>query len=557
MTSCPHPLGVACGCNTPDPCLTAFTLETPDKEYIYKGDGRSLGIITLVDEFKDKKLQGIPIEFTLLGKCSVPTPGCPSGYIKVPNGDYIHTLADRQCETLTLHYRPPKTGGRTALLDAFDLILGLKGLTTLPHTDYVVNVTQCDHHDMVSCRLPDYPNTPLLLGRLSAGDVEIWVYQQYTWTAEVKLSCALKRNNIDDEKRLAERDARLANGTHRGLAIPDKEIARSFSIEGEIEVNAGGDVTQYSSQLSGGSSNLTSSKRTLKLDLSSSFSEVRDQLPLINAISGAIEMVKSSTYQSKGKESVKLVAFDFKPPVISLKGKGKTRHKTGTSFGVDQTLTAGFSPLFEFSITLDLVQAAAAYFGMQEMVKEVREQARILEEKVKSGQQGAYVGAEFNIKLATKLETEGRIKRTLDSDHPEYDFSAEGTITLTGDANVRGGAKVWIVQGAFELKGEVIAEGKCALQTAKKHEGGQNEKEFVELVFYHNGIKADVEITVAGSVGNRVDGYGNQSGPGNPSLTGYKFSAKSERKVGYKREWVWAEPMKKEDSYFRLNVLGG
>ncbi|KEA63436.1 hypothetical protein ADIMK_2401 [Marinobacterium lacunae] len=337
------------------------------------------------------------------------------------------------------------------------------------------------------------------------------------------------------------------------MAIPDKEITQGFSIEGEIEVNAGGDVTKYSSKLEGSRSNLSSSKRSLKLELSSSFNEVRDEIQLIRAISGAIEMVKSSTYQSRGKETVKLVAFDFKPPVITLKGEGKTRHKSDTSFGVDQTLSAGFNPLFEFSITLDLVQAAAAYFKVDKVVAEIREQAKILEEKVKSGQQGAYVGAEFNIALATKLETEGSIKRTMDSDHPEYDFSAESTITLTGNANVRGGAKVWIVEGAFEMKGKVIAEGKCALQTVKKNEGAKNEKEIVELVMYHNGIKAEVEITVSGGVKVNKDV---KSGDGNRTLESIKSDEKLEKKESYKKEWVWAEPIKKDSSSWRTVVIG-
>ncbi|KEA61753.1 hypothetical protein ADIMK_4210 [Marinobacterium lacunae] len=340
---------------------------------------------------------------------------------------------------------------------------------------------------------------------------------------------------------------------HRGLAIPDKEITRSFNIEGEIEVNAGGDVTKYSSKLEGSRSNLSSSKRSLKLELSSSFNEVRDEIQLIRAISGAIEMVKSSTYQSRGKETVKLVAFDFKPPVITLKGEGKTRHKSDTAFGVEHTLSAGFSPLFEFSITLDLVQAAAAYFKVDTVVAELREQAKKQEAKVKAGQQGAYVGAELEIKLTTKLETQGSIKRTLDSDHPEYDFSAESTISLTGSANMRGGAKVWIVEGAFALSGKVIAEGKCALQAVKKNAGAKNEKEIVELVMYHNGIKAEVEITVSGSVDTGKKSY---SGEGNNKIDGYRGSAEPEKKESFKREWIWANPMKKEDSNFRMDIFG-
>ncbi|KEA65585.1 hypothetical protein ADIMK_0211 [Marinobacterium lacunae] len=117
---------------------------------------------------------------------------------------------------------------------------------------------------------------------------------------------------------------------------------------------------------------------------------------------------------------------------------------------------------------------------------------------------------------------------------------------------MRGGAKVWIVEGAFALSGKVIAEGKCALQTAKKNEGAKNEKEIVELVMYHNGIKAEVEITVSGSVGMDKSNSGN----GNDGINGYKKSANNEEKKGVKREWIWAEPLNKKVSPFRINVFG-
>ncbi|MFS1873304.1 hypothetical protein FCV66_08040 [Enterovibrio norvegicus] len=550
-TDCPHPIGTVCGCNTSDPCVTAFTIDTPKGSYTYKGDGKQLPTLLLVDPLDGDKSKGVDISITLLGKCGVPSDGCPSGTIKIPGGGFIDELSNKECKSLKLHHKVKSKDQKNGFFEAFQLILGEKYVSELPFTEYVIDVSQCAGHQMQSLPVWDYPSFNTLIGPLYSGDARLYIYPEYSWKASLSFSCEEKKADLSDEQRLEERSRRIAKGTHDGLAIPNKEIIQSFTISGELEVNAGGNKTTYSSELKPSRANLTNKVESL----ADAFNNIRDQIAAIKAISDSIDMMKSGAYQKKGKDQVKLVKFELKPPTLKFVGEGKTVQKTGSSFGVEHTLTAGLDPLLDISITLDLIQAAAMYFKVGSFVADIREQAKILEEKVKEGKGGAYVGADLNVAFATSIKTEGSIKLSVDKVNPEYDFNTESTVSITGAANVRGGAKVWVFEGAFKLEGSIKAEGKCALRTRKKENSTDAEEKYVELVFYHNGIKAKVEITISGSVKNTNKGYGNQSTP-NGKWGSMMNESSLERKKTYKEEWIWCDPVPIDKSKWKTLVFG-
>ncbi|OEE89362.1 hypothetical protein A1OQ_11670 [Enterovibrio norvegicus FF-162] len=552
-TDCPHPIGTVCGCNTPDPCVTAFTIDTPKGSYTYKGDGKQLPTLLLVDPLDGDKSKGVDVSVTLLGKCGVSSDGCPSGTIKIPGGGFIEKLSDKECKTLKLHHKVKNHAQKTGLFEAFQLILGEKYVSQLPFTEYVIDVSQCAGHNMTSMPVWDYPSVNALVGPLYSGDARIYIYPEYSWKASVSLSCDQKKKSIDDDRRMEERESRVSRGTHQGLAIPEKEIVQSFTISGELEVNAGGNKTKYSSEVKSSRSNLSPTGNVESL--SDAFKNVREQVAAIQAIGQCVEMFKSGAYQKKGKNEVKLVKFDFKPPTLKLEGEGKTVQKTGSSFGVEHSLSVGLEPLFDLSITLDLLQAAAMYFKVGSFVADIREQAQILEDKVKSGMGGAYVGADLNVVFATSISTKGTIKLTVDKTNPDYDFNTESTVSVTGAANVRGGAKVWVFEGAFKLEGSIKAEGKCALRTKKKTNSTDSDAKFVQLVFYHNGIKANVEICISGSVRDDSSGFGNQSSTGG-KWGSYKKESSIVRKKTYKEEWIWCEPVPIDKSTWHTPVFG-
>ncbi|ENY3129695.1 hypothetical protein ACFXAP_003789, partial [Vibrio cholerae] len=116
---------------------------------------------------------------------------------------------------------------------------------------------------------------------------------------------------------------------------------------------------------------------------------------------------------------------------------------------------------------------------------------------------------------------------------------------------LRGGAKVWVVEGAFLLEAKVVAEGKIALRSKIK-----DKKPLVELIFFHDGIKAEVKIEVSGSVDekNTKDTSGN-SGP--DAWDYVESTTELSAKKTYTKEWIWAKALSEANSRYRTTLIGG
>ncbi|MCY9829468.1 hypothetical protein OTK54_25525, partial [Vibrio chagasii] len=180
-------------------------------------------------------------------------------------------------------------------------------------------------------------------------------------------------------------------------------------------------------------------------------------------------------------------------------------------------------------------------------VAEIREQALKLEEKVKAGQAGAYAGAEFFIDLSSKLDVTGTLIQKVKGP-TEYGLSTLANVALSSDVNVRGGAKVWVVEGAFQLSAQIKAECFCALRSINKDDESK-----VELVFFHKGIKAIVKIETSASTKSEDDKYGQGSG----GFGAARGSTKAESSLSYtkEKEWTWVKSLSEKDSPYRTTLM--
>ncbi|EOW2078842.1 hypothetical protein [Vibrio mimicus] len=125
------------------------------------------------------------------------------------------------------------------------------------------------------------------------------------------------------------------------------------------------------------------------------------------------------------------------------------------------------------------------------------------------------------------------------------------TVTLSSLVNLRGGAKVWVVEGAFLLEAKVVAEGKIALRSKIK-----DKKPLVELIFFHDGIKAEVKIEVSGS----VDGKNTKDTSGNSGRDAWMNAdspVEASTKKTVTKEWIWAKALSETNSRCRTTLIGG
>lgn len=554
-TDCPHPIGTVCGCNTSDPCVTAFTIETPTGTHTYQGDGKQLPTMVFVDPLENGKAKGVDISVTLLGKCGLPSDGCPSGTIKIPGAPpgtgFVEALSDKECKSVTLFNKVPEHLQRTGLLDAFKLILGERYLSELPYTEYVIDVTQCAGHEMQMKPLWDYPDFSTYIGPLYTGDARIWIYPEYSWSSKTTLSFKKELKARADEARYEDRNAQIEAGTYTGLPMPEREIIKAFTITGEIGVNAGGYETTYASSVK--ASTATPTDRHHAYNLTEKFAEIVKKVPMLKAVASVLGKMKEMTYVNAGADKIELFSYDFTPPTISLEGKGKMVQKSNGSFGTDHSVGVGLKPIYGAKITLDLIQALAAYFKVGKWVKDIREEAAKFEKRVKEGNNGAYAGAELKVELASQLSTEGTISRKVNASNTDYAFQAETSVTIKGTAGLWAGTKVWMFEGLFKVEGVIIAEAKCALRTTTDKNGPDKEDKYVELVFYHEGIKANVEITVSGGVKNDRE----KNSRMNRGKDSFKVESNIEKKEKvYKEEWVWVDAVSIDQSDWKIPVFG-
>ncbi|WP_284509803.1 hypothetical protein, partial [Salinivibrio costicola] len=386
-----------------------------------------------------------------------------------------------------------------------------------------------------------------ILGKLLDDSLSFKVYPKVVLESDLTLSFTKEAKEKSDEERTARYEEYLRNGgaeAHHRTEIPKDEIKNKFSLEGSLSIKEGSSETKYGATLEYENSNYMHT-RNLKME----FQGIRDQLKLISSIIDTVDMVKSGMYEDKddkdkGEEDIKLVSWEFKPPVLKLGGSQTTTlSDKGQLITVGKT-TLSLDPLFDFSITLDLILAAAAYFKIKNLVQKLREEAKKLEDKVKAGQQGAYFGAEFFVMAATSIKTEGSIE-CVPNKSPTYAFDAEQAVTMTTEIGIRGGFNAWVLEGMFELNGGVVAKAKCVLK-------GKEDK--TELIFCHEGIMAYVNIKVMlGGDEEKGEASSNQGGRGG---LGKGDNSPDTDKRETKQEWVWVTPLSADDSPYRTTLFG-
>ncbi|MBF4326572.1 hypothetical protein EAY16_14405 [Vibrio anguillarum] len=214
---------------------------------------------------------------------------------------------------------------------------------------------------------------------------------------------------------------------------------------------------------------------------------------------------------------------------------------------VDGKVTLGLDPLIGFELKLDMLMAAAMYFKLGNVVQTVREKAAELEQRVKEGK----AGAEFDITLKAALSAKGSIQYTPQK-APTYDFEAEVEMPIKGDLNARSGLRVWMMEGAFNVNAEsnVNAKGMLALTTETKDPNAR-----VELVFYHGGIWAEVLLETSTDINTNYTDSSNGD-VGWDGVLGSEETQEQSNSTKIKEKWQWVEAKSKQDSEYRVVVIG-
>lgn len=549
MANCNHKaIGVTCNCGTADPCLISYTITANGQDYQYQAGGSYLPTILLIDSpnANGEGTQGVDIAIALDGACSAADPTCPSGEVRQEESEFKETVSDQECKNIHLYYQSNDITADITLGQSINQIFMPPGDLKV-YTPYTFEVVQKNHKQS---------STPPKLGLISLFDslaalgstsqAYIHVYPE----SKIEGEFTIKGKKKEDEPVNNQGQVALLEPTHLSTDFKDgydpsqtkNRFLEMFEIEGELKVNSGAGVAlEYTYPASG-----------KQKDIRAEFEKSMEDIQLLTALSEVSGVIMDGVYAPEDEKTgknlkkegdVKLIGYEVNLPEITISGEGKAIvHDNAITY--DKNFTLAATPLIGFKVTLDLIQAAATYFQMGKVVAEVREQAEKLEEDVKAGKTGAYAGAEFEISIETNVNTNIAFEATMGSPI-DYDFAdAEFSVAIQGLANVRGGAQVWIVHGAFKLEGTVNAEGKLAF--VNKADSGE-----LEWVFFHEGIKCNVVVEISGGINNDDSHLLNYD-----ALNSQEDDQEIEKKYSKPQEWVWVKPQSQEQSPYRGILLG-
>ena len=538
--ACKHPAGETCHCNMNEPCLDKYTIWSDGPTVEYKAGGPFTPRLHLLDSGK-----GAQVSIAIVGSCETKPSSCPSGYIK-SGTSFSESISATECKAYNLPYYDPSSK-IINLWSALKVLFGQGMVDVLPSTQYLVHITQCvgrpqilEHHYLTS-----QPSLSHILGIIPS-NTYIDVYPKVEIQPALTIELGESKRTLSDEERYEEYNKSSSADGWRGMEVPSEEIKKSISLTGSLTITQGDKKTEYSGTKTTSSGNVVG--ETKVVNLQDELNNIKKQMKTLSAITDMVEKIMAGTYQSAGEDKVKLIGFGWKPPKLIISGSCSTT-LVNQQIATKLASNLKFDPLISFSITLDLLLAVAAYFKVAGIVEDIRQEAKRLEAQVKAGEQGIYAGAGFDITLSTSLDTNFNVSQEGDS-AVKYDASAEATVGLSVAANITGGAKTWLFEGAFKLTGDIVAKAGIALRST-----GTEKKPKVELIFFHKGILMKVSIAISGSLNDNGGRKNSAKGVSADALeTGVTEANKATIKVH--KEWVWAEELTEQASTYRKTLIG-
>ncbi|MGF1868056.1 hypothetical protein L4D15_22885 [Enterovibrio norvegicus] len=543
-----------CNCSNPNSCIHSVKV-TPKgsaKSYEYKQSGSLPDIYV-----HDKDGKGVNVDINLISKgCVTGSSGCPSGLLFCEdNEEYFGELSNGfNSEKITYVDSFEQSVKNYNIVDLVSVI-ALGDLDSIPRSDYDLMLGEC-----AGAAIPKKTFTTkngkqasVEVGPLMATESTIHVLPKYEFELGVSVAYGQSVDDISKEdRRKTMRKSNLESGhnpkhartAHRGWKkkVPGMSVKNSLSMSGSAKFSIGGDTKEFSADL-----------------VKKEFIQYKNELKMLANAEKAMSTV-SDMFSQSSSGKVKLLKIEFMYPKLSFKGDGKLQLSSATQVPyLERTITVELAPLVGVKVTFDLIQAFATAYGVDRIVGYLREQALTMEEDVKSGGNGAYVGAKLELVASGQLNLGYQVKS---NEQKEYEFvlgsAVKGVLAIGVETNIRGGVRYWMVEGYFEAGATAKAEGVFELDSPKD---GQ-----LDLVFYHNGVIAKVYVE-AGFGMARKDAKNAGSNEGifsrdtNGNVTGENTTASGPNNArmkdnGAEKEWEICKKLPKSSSKYRIRLRG-
>ncbi|MCT8350848.1 hypothetical protein [Photorhabdus kayaii] len=519
-----------CDCKTPDPCIHKLVLKVGKRVFHYN-QIEPIGDIWVVDE-----AEGIPVSVSLVGKqCITENAHCPKAVFYSPDNPafQFYELDKNPIKgpgvdyeiSFSRHNLPVDPIANDPLGFIASSLFQQGDLNSLPHTDYILALTQCYGQPFAqrSFLLPDDKVKMLMLGRVDALSTKIHVLPQYEWTLDVTIGAEqeVRERSAAERKAEALKERKKTNpnakkpGQNWHKHTAGYELTDTLTAEGSFAYKLG----PYS--------------HTLTRELEEEFKEKRKKLGLVNKGLQAVETLQK-LFSSEGSQEIKLLEVEIQTPEIKLSGGSKLVNAThGDAAYFEHTVSVALEPLIGIKLRLDLIEAFATEFGVEKLIALIREQGLKGQEAVKEGRNGAYLGAQLDMILEGALNLS--FKYASNEEHKmEFQLGdmVRGTLAIKAETNIQAGFKYYLVEGYFRAEADIEAEGCFELDKQDKE---------LSLVFFHEGITASYYVE-----------YGAGIAP--PKSDGDSAKQKDGKDNKKQKKWEIYPKLPKEKSTYRLRL---
>ncbi|ROP56313.1 hypothetical protein EDF81_3868 [Enterobacter sp. BIGb0383] len=535
----------SCNCKNPDSCIHSFTLSVGKKTYTYKQDvfASSIKII-------NKDVNPLSIKLKLVGKgCISNNPECPKGVIyDISKKDTLKSFTKAEID-YDVNYDKSKAkelNKDDAVSFLGKNILGKDALDWIPANKYILRVGQCQGESFVNGEINFVDGVKQILN-ISPRDrfmSIISIYPKYKWNVGVTIGLKQDVSELSDktlikEKRKENKDAGMENRDARGWTkLPRYSITDSLDIDGTISYEIGKEPPHDFSQ-------------KIKAD----FKKRAKDLSLLQDTTRAIGLIGKSLSTNEGKGvQFKILDTEILYPKLSINGGAELTEddKTNTVY-MKGKLSVGLKPLAGIRVTLDLLQAFAAWYGVESVTDIIRQQLAAREKAVNEGKDGAYAGLKFNLIASGTINVALAFESGPDN---AWDWRVEGDnevkFALSVEANARAGVTFTVIEGVFaidasvEIFGKASAEGIVAFDTTAQKR--------IEMIFYHNGVKLEVGASASAGI-SKGKGRAKATNGQRVSETTSTTGTAKQSYVDNKKEWILHDKLEKEKSKWRLSML--
>ncbi|MGJ0636207.1 hypothetical protein [Xenorhabdus bovienii] len=529
-----------CGCDNPDDCTHNIDVTLGDKTFSYTQSwfppvlcyvlDAPKTTFTSLDEWPKEEKPNVEIKLSSVSKgCISHNPECPIGNVFNEQGQPFAQFSPKNTYKGKLFYDKTQLDFLTLIPGPFMVLkrfLDKDFYAGIEKQHYQVLVDECSNKPLTKeTRSGINKVLSYIRGKKTVLNSNIYLVTKEKIEVDLTFSADKEVDEFTDEER---KNQQRKTNRERGLGqrgvrgwrngTTPYEVRNAYTIEGSVKTQKG-----------------VARQTWKKTFLEKEFKKSKNTLKPIDSLKQNIDKFTDFLTAGHSRDKFKILKLEVLYPEITVHGDYELSHSNNFELYRKFGAAISASPLFGLSLKLDVIQLAAAALKINTAVSILREAGEVYEEKVKKGEDGAYAGAELNLIAEGALD----VKFGWESDEKgDWEFKKDDIFevgfSIKAEASIRGGVRYGIINGY--VNATATADAKALIGLAPNP---QNEK-VLDLVLYHDGIKAMVNVELAFGVGKKGNENDEQRDKG--------INTNGEK------EWVFHKPLSKEESTYRISL---